>query len=182
MGVVFALYQFPDAAFARNPVGQFGWHLVGFASAIGIPLAVSQWVILSYIPKYRKSANVSYLILWIPITSIGIILTILPLWFWDASAFAAMPLLVMAPILPGAIFLGFGQWFVLHQVIMAKITWVARTIIGIAIGATVGLLAAFITPFPMELTWAFVTGVGIGIFQGGGLTSELDTDLKRQEN
>jgi hypothetical protein len=108
-GAGLALIVFPSGAFARNPAGQFGWNLVGFALSIGIPLAIFQWLALRYILRFREVAHSLFLVLWIPVTSIGTALMILPLWSWSASEFVRMPWLVAFPMLPGHVFEYLGR-------------------------------------------------------------------------
>ena len=184
VGAGLALILFPSAAFARNPTGQFGWNLVGFALAIGIPFAISQWMILRYFPRYRKTAKISFLVLWIPVTSIGITLMILPLWWLDVMVLILAPWVVVVKMLPGMIVLGLGQWFVLYRVITARFIWVLRTILGAAIGAVLGLAVAIalsLISLPLETTWALVIGASIGALQRVVLVSDLDADLRRPD-
>jgi len=182
VGAILVLTLYPSAAFGRNPTGRFGWHLVGFALAIGIPFAISQWLILRYVLRYRKRVNIPFLVLWIPVTSIGFTFMILPLWWWDAEVFFFAPWYVVVPMLPGMIFLGLGQWFVLYRAITARFIWVLFTMLGAVTGAVLGLVAAFILfPLPLEATWAFVVGASIGALQGSVLVSDLDADLRRRE-
>lgn len=181
-GARLALALFPSAAFARNPTGQFGWNLVGFALAVGIPLATAQWLVLRHVLRYREAASSSFLVLWIPATSVGIALMILPLWWWEAQAFFFLPWLVAFPMLPGMVFLGLAQWFLLYRIISGRFTWALLTILGAGIGSILGLVAAFfLQPIPLELTWACVTGAGIGVLQGIGLVSDLQADRGRQK-
>jgi len=181
VGAVFALALFPSAGFGIHPIGQFSWHLVGFAFSIGISFAVSQWIILRHAARYRKIANIPLLVMWIPVSSIGVTFMILPLWRWDAGVFMYAPWYVVVPMLPGMIFLGLGQWLILYRGITARIIWVLFTIMGAMAGAVAGLVVAFYLPLPLEATWAFVTAAGIGALQGFVLASDLDTDLRRQE-
>lgn len=173
VGAGLALILFPI-------VGLGGRNLVGFALAIGIAFGISQWLVLRYVPRYREEANTSWLVLWIPVTSIGVAAMILPLWWWPAEQSFWQPWLVVLPMLPGMIFLGLVQWFLLYRVISASFIWVVLTIVGAAVGSILGLVAAsFPLPFPGEATWAFVTGAGIGVLQGIALVSDLDVDLRR---
>ena len=73
------------------------------------------------------------------VTSIGLTFIILPLWWWDAFVFFIAPHLLVALMLPGMLFLGLAQWFVLYRAITARFVWVLRTILGAAAGALVGL-------------------------------------------
>jgi hypothetical protein len=180
VGAGLALSMFPGAAFGRNPIGQFGWNLVGFSLAIGIPIALSQWLILRYVLRYRETANTSFLILWIPVTSIGLVSMILPLWWWSAAEFLFFPPIVVVPMFPGMIILGLGQWLILRQLIAATFTWVVRTIIGAAIGALFGFLVVRLAfPIPLEAMWAFVIMVSIAALQWTALVRDLDADLRR---
>ena len=64
VGASLVLALFPSAAFGGNPTDQFGWHLVGFALAIGILFAILQWLLLRDVLRWLKTANISLLILW----------------------------------------------------------------------------------------------------------------------
>jgi hypothetical protein len=168
----------------QSNVGQFSWHLVGFALAVGLPFAIFQCLILLYVPRYREALNTLVLALWIPVTSIGIAVMILPLHWFDAMLFFMQPWLIVSPMLPGMLFLGVAQWFILYQAISARGTWVLRTVIGAVIGSLVGFVAGFFmsdSDWAFASTWAFMIGAGIGVLQGNALVKDLDTDLRRQE-
>jgi len=181
LGALLALVLFPSAAFACHPTGQFGWNLIGFALSVGVPLAISQWLALHSILKYREAARSKLLILWIPVTSIGIAFMILPLWWTPAEIFFFAPWLAAIKMLPGMIFLGLTQWLLLYWLISASFVWVLLTIMGAAIGSTLGLFVAlFLFPFALEPTWAFVTGGGIGVLQAIELISNLKADRSGQ--
>jgi len=181
-GARLALILFPSAAFARNPLGQYDWNLVGFAFSVAIPLAIAQWLALRHALRGRKAAQSVFLFLWIPVTSIGIAVMILPLWAWNAEEFAVLPWLVALPMLPGMICLGLGQWLLLYRLISARAIWALLTIMGAAIGAILGLVAAFfLQPIRLELTWAFMTGAGIGALQAIELVAALEVDRSGQK-
>lgn len=108
-GASLALFLFPEAAFAVNPTGHFGWHLVGFALSISIPFGLSQWIALRYLLRNRTVSVISSLDLWLPVTAIGIALMILPLWWWDAVVFLYAPWVVVMPMLPGICVLALSQ-------------------------------------------------------------------------
>ncbi len=168
----------------RSRVGQFSWHLVGLALAVGLPLAVFQCLILLYVPRYREALNTLVLALWIPVTSIGIAVMILPIRWVDAMGSFMAPWLIVMPMLPGMIFLGLGQWIILYQVIAAQGTWILRTITGVIIGSLVGFVAGLFMlelEWAFESMWAFMIGAGIGVLQGNALVRDLDADLRRQE-
>lgn len=183
IGAMLALILFPSAAFASNPTGQFSWNLVGFALAIGVPLGVSQWLVLRQLLKYRLANDSLSLHLWIPATSVGIAVMVMPLWWWDAEVFIFAPWVVAYVMFPGMILLGIAQWLILYRLISVRFTWVLRTIAGAAIGSILGLVVAFfLTPIPLEITWSFLAGAGIGRLQAMGLVSSVFTSTDREEN
>lgn len=180
IGSIFAVITFPDAKFGINPTGQFGWHLVGFAFSIGLPLSIVQWCVLRQVPVDRDSIDTLLLYLWIPITSIAVTGMILPLWWVDAEVLFIVPWTVVYPMIPGMVALGFFQWGILHQVFGARFRWVPLTIMGAAIGAMVGLIAAFIFhPIPLECTWATLAGISIASVQAATLARDVNASLRR---
>ncbi len=193
VGANWALTLFPggelfvsDAADSgiHHNVGQFSWHLIGLALVVGLPFAIFQCLILLYVPKYREALNTLVLALWIPVTTIGIAIMLLPLRSIDAMLLFMAPWLILLPMLPGMLFLGVAQWFILYQVISARGTWVLRTITGAIIGSVVGFVVAFFmsdSEWAFELTWVSMIGAGIGVLQGNALVRDLDADLRRQE-
>lgn len=185
-GAGFALMVFPDAAFGRNPTGQFAWSLVGFALAIGVSIAIAQWAMLRYLPSYRESARLPLLALWIPVTSAAIVVMILPLWWAHADVLASASVTAVAMMLPGTILLGIGQWFVLRMVIAARAIWIPMTIAGVAVGTLVGLAGPFLMfhyykVIPIDVIWCLATGAFIGAFQRPVLVADLNGDLRRLE-
>ena len=180
LGGGLALTLFPGAAMGVNPTGQFSWHLVGFALAIGIPFAITQWSILRYFLKDRELANISFLVLWIPVTCAGIASMLFPLWWLDAEILIFAPWYLVIPMLPGMVVLGLGQWLVLHRVIKADFAWVLRTILGAAIGSVLGLVAGlagvFFLHLPLEATWSLVMGASIGALQSAIVAADHDAD------
>lgn len=165
-GAVLAILVFPEAGFARNPTGMFGWHLVGFASLVGGSLAIGQWFVLRRIPAVRTAGRPVVTALWIPLTTIGIIATVLPLWSVDAMVLTIVPLAVVVPVMPGIVFLGAAQWSILYLLTGANSNWILATIAGATLGTIVGLVTAVVLPLPVEPIWAGVTGLGLGVLQG----------------
>ena len=177
IGAEIAMRNFPGAAFAANPTGKFGWHLVGFAFSIAIPSALAQWALLQVTFGSQQLARTSVLLLWIPISSVGLAAMIFPLWWWDATVFVFAPWAVVLPVLPGGILLGLGQWFVLRRIARVDFIWPILTVIGVAAGALVGLIIGFWFPLPLEITWAFIAGASIGVFQCGAM-SDIAVSLR----
>jgi len=103
---------FPGAAFGASPTGQFGWHLVGFASLIGAALGLSQWVVLRHLLKPANATDRLLLHLWIPATSLGIVAMLMPLWWLDAEVFILLPWMSAGPMIPGIVLLGILQQLV----------------------------------------------------------------------
>lgn len=169
VGAAIALFLFPIAAFATNPTGKFGWHLVGFAFSLGIPFALAQYAVLRIAVPDRPQIQASVLALWIPVTSIGLAAMIFPFWWWDAMLFIYMPFMVAVPILPGSFLLAFGQWSILNHQGLAGLSWLALTLLGAVLGVFIGFLVAFEFALPVELPWALVTGLFIGSLQAIGL-------------
>ena len=149
LGVLLALALFPTAAIARNPTGQLGAHLLGFALAIGVLMALFQWLILRYALQRDKTEKTPGLLLWIPTTIAGVALMVLPLWWVDAAFFFILPFLSFVPMLPGAVLLGFSQRTLLHRFSarFEKIQWVFSTVLGASIGSAVGCsLMVYVIP------------------------------------
>ena len=169
LGAAIALALFPEAGFeGGNPIGQFGWHLVGFALCLGLPLALLQCLLLALALQHHRLPRVLGLLLWIPATSGGIVAMIFPLWWLPLIAFVFTPLGVVLCMLPGMVALGVAQWLILRSLFDIKPLWIAYTVIGAAIGAAIGLPFALfigIAMLPDEVTWASVTGAGMGVLQ-----------------
>lgn len=176
VGAVLAVLLFPSVAFGRRPAGPLDWKTVGFALAVGVPLGLSQWLVLRHVLKSRVAGNDLFLKLWTPVTSVGIAAMILPLYWTNAEGFLWLPFLVAYPMFPGMLLLGFGQWLLLDRLLGGRLAWVLQTIVGAAVGAMFGLFAALsLIPFPFELAWGFVTGAMIGLLQGKELVLLLAT-------
>jgi len=184
LGAVAALALFPDAAFARNPTGQFGLHLVGFALTIGIALGLAQWLVLHYTPWPPPRHSLRSLGLWIPATGLGVALMVMPLWWLDAEVlgfivFAPVEVVVhmVGPMLPGIALLALMQWALLRDHGLGDTGWITRTLIGGILGVTVGLvfsmLAGLRGVLPLEALWALGTGLILGLVQAGALVRRL---------
>lgn len=185
LGAVAALALFPDAAFARNPTGQFGLHLVGFALTIGILLGFSQWLVLRYTPWPPPRHSLRSLGLWIPATGLGVALMIMPLWWLDAAmigliVFAPVEVVarVVGPTLPAIALLALMQWALLRDHGLGDTGWITRTLIGGILGVTIGLVFSMLASrsgaLPFEAMWALGTGLILGLFQAGALVRRLE--------
>jgi hypothetical protein len=177
VGAMVAMGFFPDAGFARNPTGHFGWNLVGFALSIGLPLGTGQALALRYLLRGRGVVRKAHLALWVLITGIAIGVMIFPLWSWYAMTFVAMPPLVAVPMLPGAVCLAVSQWLLLRRLIPVRAAWIYLTVAGAFGGGIAGLIVGLFPhpmPVPMELTWASTAAAGIGALQAIELVRALD--------
>lgn len=173
LGGVVAVTVYPQAGFARNPTGTFGWHLVGFAAIVAATLALAQWLLVTALLRRRCAA----LVAWIPLTMGGVIALMLPLWWYDASLFMFMPWAVLLATLPGFALLAVLQNLVLRAAVGAGWRWSLFTLLGGVIGSVAGLLGALmLQPAPIEATWALFMGMSIGYFQGVVL-DDLRADL-----
>lgn len=172
-GAMLAVTFVPGARFGVNPTGHFGWHLVWFAALAGAPLAAVQFLLLLRIFPPRGFPRLLLAVLWIPVTCGSIVAMLLPMWWWDADTFVAMPISVVMPPLPGAALLGLSQGLLLRGLAGSQGYWVISTIIGAALACVVGLIVALVTPYELEVVWALVTGLGIGFSQAYALVDVL---------
>jgi hypothetical protein len=176
IGAGLALQYFPGAGFGKHPTGLYDAELVGFAACVSVPMAVAQFGLLLCIVRDPLAARSFWLWLWVPLTSAALMAMILPLWSFDAQVFMLMPVMVLLPMLPGALLLGFVQWFAAYWLIGMRMYWIMLTVVGAIIGSVVGLIVAFmLQPLSMEVTWAVLTGAGIAIPQGWLLSEAMET-------
>ena len=172
-GAFLAVTFVPEARFGINPVGRFGWHLVWFAFLVGAPLALLQFLLLLKVFSPREFPRVLLALLWMPVTCGSVVAMLMPMWWWPADTFASMPFAVVMPPLPGAALLGLSQGVLLRGQAGSQGYWAITTIIGAALGCVVGLIIALLTPDILEIAWALVTGLGIGICQAYALIDVL---------
>lgn len=180
MGAWLAVTNFPGAAFGRNPVGEYGSPVFGFAFCLAAPFAVTQMVALLYFMKLADVAKRRKLLwasLWLPITICGIMAMLLPLWAYDV-VFWVIPLLWVRPLLPGSLFLGLAQWLLLYRSFrllgvrfIGGWLWVLLTVFGTAAGSILGMLFLFFgvasgAIYEIEIIWALMTELAIGASQG----------------
>lgn len=169
LGAILALwiYRYVDIYYSW-------WFLFRFAITIGIPIALSQWLILHYASRQIKKANTLLLFLWIPVTSIGISFLILPMGFaltpTDYSELAALATVIY--MFPGILFLGLSQWLIMRKIMSSKYTWAVYTIIGAVIGLAVGYVVGQLSNelIPIEATWPVVAAAIIAFSQSTCLT------------
>jgi hypothetical protein len=158
----------------RKWSGGTPWRLPGnCAFTLSVPIASWQFLVLLFALRKDLIRWIATLILWLPVTSIGIAAMILPLWWWNASTLAGMPWIAFVPLVPGAAAMALLQRMLLRKLLDESFNWAAQTIIGVVLGATIGLVATFMVPAPIELTWAFVTVVGMCWPQGATLAKSL---------
>lgn len=177
IGASIAIRYFPEAGFAENPTGEYGPHLIGFAIWVGLSLAIVQCLVLATLLQTYTATRFFLLITWVPITTAGIVAMMMPLWWRSAMLFSVAPWMVIFPLLPGTVLLGLGQWLILFLLFKARFVWVTLTVLGVVIGAVAGLIVAvYLVPIQLEITWAAITGAGIGTMQGYVLAQILASD------
>jgi len=178
LGAYVAVRFFPEAGFAQKPTGEYSFALFVLACLIGLALGSAQYVVLRKLfLNYSRSVD-AWLLFWIPATAIGVLVLIVPLYYFDAKDLLRAPWLPALIMLPGAGILGIGQWLILRHYENVGVAWIARTAIGILLGACIGLIAAFLcsvfsSPGLMEPVWAGFVGLGLGLFQGNHLSLNL---------
>jgi hypothetical protein len=173
IGASQAVQRFPEAGFARNPTGQFGWYLVGFSLTVGLAIAIAQLLVLAVALKSNPLRWTLVLVFWIPCTSVGIAAMMLPLWWWDASILTGVPWVAPVPLLPGAALLALMQKLLLGEWAGEGLQWVARSLVGLVIGTLFGLVLAMNYPNTIETVWATITIFIMAIAQGSILMRTL---------
>lgn len=170
-GAWLAWITFPSARFATNVMGHFSWALVGFASTVGIVFGIAQAAAISLLKpaadEWRARTAIMPL-LWIPATAAGVFAMIFPLWWTYAEDLLLAPGYLVAVMLPGIILLSLLQWGILYFY-LPVVGWRWRTIVGAAVGVSIGLLVAMMLgaflPLPMEVIWAGAFGLILGAIQ-----------------
>jgi hypothetical protein len=188
LGATIAVASFPGAAFAENPTGEFGWHLVGFALSIGVSFAVAQWLLLSNLLADKRAMNTFLSAVWLIASSAGIVAILLPLWWMPWGQILLAPHWTVAVMMPGSLFLGFGQRIVLGQIGKTSNRYVWLTCFGVAIGGYLGLIGAFLLMFvsaallPINHMWALLFGLVVGAFQCRPLEKTIKSATVRDSN
>ena len=181
LGAFIAVLLFPAAGFAQTQTGEYSIALFGFACLIGLFLGIAQYVMLrSLFLKQSRPVDI-WLCFWIPATAVGVIVLIVPLYFFNAVDMLRAPWLPALIMIPGAVVLGMGQWLILRHYKIAGATWMIRTAVGTLFGASIGLITAFafisFSAFSpgglIEPVWACYVGLGLGLFQGSYLSKEF---------
>lgn len=175
-----AVQRYPEAGFAENPTGHFGWYLVGFSLTVGLAIAIAQWLVLAAFMRSCPLRGVLVLVFWIPCTSIGIAAMMLPLWWWDASTLTGAPWIAPVPLLPGVVLLAFMQKLLLGAWAGEGHQWVARSLVGLVIGTLFGLAFAMSDPNTLETVWATITIFFMSIAQGSILMRTLPRNVQGQ--
>lgn len=171
VGAWLAWIAFPSARFATNVMGHFGWALVGFASTVGLVFGIFQAAALSLLgpagDQWQARTRVMAL-LWVPATAAGIFVMIFPLWWTYAEDLMLAPGYLVAVMLPGIVLMALLQWGIIYFY-LPVIGWRWRTIVGAAVGVSIGLLTAMMIgaflPLPMEVIWAGAFGLILGAMQ-----------------
>jgi hypothetical protein len=181
LGATIAVVFFPGAAFAENPTGQFGWHLVGFALSVGIPFSAAQWLLLHSTLQYKKAMSGWLSVVWLIFSAVGIAAILLPLWWMPWGQVLLAPYKTVSVMIPGSLVLALGQWFVLGRIGESSSSYVALTCVGVAVGGYLGLIAAFVLSLmtgallPLEHAWALLFGLTVGAFQSRPMARVIDS-------
>lgn len=191
-GALAAVLLFPHAAFGRNPTGQFGWHLVGFAFLVGFVFALGQWTLLKKLSDRYLETKSPLTLLWLPASTAAIMAMLMPLWWVPGEALIWAPWLLPIYMFPGILALALLQSLVVNLLTGAGLRLFLRTLLGGVVGVLLGFVWPFVLPvfalapelveqFPFEASWAFVTGATIGAFQVGEIASSFVTAVKARE-
>lgn len=181
LGATIAVVFFPGAAFAENPTGQFGWHLVGFALAVGIAFSAAQWLLLHSTLQYKKAMSGWLSSAWLIVSTVGIAMILLPLWWMPWGQLLLAPYKTVSAMIPGSLVLALGQWFILGRIGESGADYVWLTCLGVAAGGYLGLIAAFLLSLltgallPIEHAWALLFGLTVGAFQSRPLARVIDS-------
>lgn len=163
-----------DPAAWEGPRNQYDLREAAHSLAVGIPFAISQWLVLRHVlavhdvPRRRRS------VLWIPVTSVGVAAMIflmpsgMPMMFWRYVA---------EPMLPAIVLLSMAQWLVLRWLIKAGVLWFFLTAGGAAAGVYV---ATFTGLMAGSAGWALTFGASIGFLQSLQLPYAFAADLGRR--
>jgi len=184
VGAIVAVNLFPTVVFLENPIGRlyynvfrfsvwlallenYGSNVFGFSLCLAIPSSIGQWLALRRFLKYLGASKKQDW-LWLLITTVCIVATVLPLWIWSAGAGISIisilaPYLFIIPLFPGGILLGIMQCLFLSWVFGFKRTWlwILLTTTGVTSGSALVfifsvLLYLIIPPFEfvsMEVLW-----------------------------
>lgn len=192
MGAFAAVLFFPDAAFGRNPTGQFGWHLVWFAFLVGIFFALGQWLVLRKLSDRYLETGSLVTLLWLPASTAAIMAMLMPLWWVPGAALIWAPWLLPIYMFPGIIALALLQSSIMYLLTGTGFAFFLRTLLGTTIGILIGFIWPFVLPIyaiapilvehlPFEASWAFVTGATIGAFQVGDISKCFIAAVERRE-
>lgn len=164
-----------DPAAWEGPRNQYDLREAAYSLAMGIPFAISQWLVLSHVlavydvPRRRRS------VLWIPVTSVGVAAMI----FLMPSGMPTMFLRYVAePMLPAIVLLSLAQWLVLRWLIKAGGLWFFLTAGGAVAGVYVATYADLIAG---PAGWALMFGASIGFLQSIQLPHAFAIDHRRRE-
>jgi hypothetical protein len=121
--------------------------------------------VLRHVLKCQGKKHGLLLHLWIPVIIAGVVVALLPLR--EASGLGAFPFAIVVLFLPSMALIGLGQWLLLRHLIGGSFNWVLMTMVGAASGNLSGLVITLAPqPIPGDFIWIFMTGAGIGLFQG----------------
>lgn len=153
---------------------QYDLREAAFSLAVGVPFAVSQWLVMRHLFTIYDVPRRVQSVLWIPVTSIGIS----AMMFLMPSGMSMLFLLYVAePMLPAIAALSLAQWLVLRWLIKAGIAWFFLTAIGGTAAVYLAEMAGLVAGL---LGWALMFGATIGIMQAPLLVHALEIDRRRR--
>lgn len=171
-GALLARMLVPEAGFGMHPTGKYDASILGFSLIAGLPLGICQFLALRHWTKKASLPSCENLFLWFPVTTIGVMAILLPLWSFSAMELLIVPPLAAIVMIPGLLILGVGQWWSVRKGNLVSSKWILRTVFGGAFAALTGILLGFVAGYgsiPIEFAWGSITGLVLGAIQGNEL-------------
>jgi len=180
IGALAALALVPEAAAGRNPVGQYGLHVIGFAALVGGGFAVAQAATLGVLLRWSRhemspATQVRICLAWLGISGLGVSYMLFPLWSVDIREIFFLPLLAPFLMLPALAVMAGIQGLILRRCGIPPGKWMLRTMGGGLLGVLLGLLSYAMTAalLPLEVVGMGCVGLSMGWFQSASLAAAL---------
>jgi len=177
LGSILAVHFFPSAGFGKNPTGVYGPNVFGFAFLNSAPIATAQLLALRWILS-RLNVPVRQIWIWVSVSLLGWMATVLPLWSVSVEVFM-LPISWVVMLIPGTLVLGLMQRSYLARDYTVSY-WVTRTVVG----ASLGSLSCFVLLFlwfslgfgsvqflNFETLWAALIVIGVSALQCTAITN-----------
>lgn len=170
-GAALARLLFTSARFGAQQIGQLTGHTLLFPATIGLALGLSQWLVLRRLPEHPGAATRIGRKFWAPLTALGIVAMILPLYWVDVLLIVGNPFTLPIVMAPGLVLVA-----LLQGLMIPARHWIPWTVWGGLLGSMLAEPVAYmgmsdleklaIDPaFPVEITFSSVVGFFIGLFQ-----------------